>query len=258
MDIIEFYNKIVDTTKATGQGVPMFIAERLGLEEDVNKMGEDGYLVKYTQRYNHLPNDETICINGVYNVEKDEYAQKGIFMSSPLHFIRRWLSIDQTDDVGFKMYEGKTGKEVYDEWVERSKEQYHAWICENVAGLEAIKELTHITKADYSPSVSKELIDFIKEKKYYEENLPVGECRVKSNASIDNLEKIISAKNDIIKLMEGNPAHAEEMAKYKRELIEDEQEMEYRKSISKLFPADSTELIHDFVEALENAQKEKA
>jgi hypothetical protein len=138
--ITEFYNKMILITQETGQGVPMFIVEMGNLTDEINELVNKGK-VKII--------DDFACLTGIYCVEEDEAnSGKSLSMNSPLHFIRRWLGLDQSEDVMFCLWEGKTGKEVQDEWLVASEEAYQAWLTENKDGLEAIKNLQPITEEE--------------------------------------------------------------------------------------------------------------
>lgn len=254
MEIIEFYNSIVDITKNTGQGVPMFIVYKYGLESDVEKMIQDGLLVRYTKHNTYVSDNDTVCINGVYNPEKEEYSTKGVFMNS-LHFIRRWLEIDQTNDVTFKLFEGKTGEEAYAEWVEASKEAYFDWIRENVEGLEAIKTLKHLTKSDYkSTNFDVEVIEYIKTRGWYKDNESISECKEKSKEQLDLTKLIIPKKQEMVKLLQSanDEKYSEDIVKYQKEIKEDETELALREAIDNLLPSNSSESIQEFISNLTN------
>lgn len=134
---LKLYNIIVDSTKKTGQGIPMFLILKLYDEDIVDSMISKGYLVKYTQEFKYLDDDEVLCIKGVYNPESelDSYS---------LQFIRKWLGIDQTQDFPFTNFKDKTPQEAYEYWEEITKDEYKEWVEKNMDGLNAIKNLNHL------------------------------------------------------------------------------------------------------------------
>jgi len=142
MTTLELYNKIVLMTQRTGQGLPWFIVEKLGLEDEVEQMIEKEILVKYSSGYSSL--DKWVCINGVFNPEK--YYEEGHKLNSSLHFIRRWLNLDQSEDAPFMLYKDITPKEAYENWLIDSKDVYEKWLVENKEGLDAITNLKQLTE----------------------------------------------------------------------------------------------------------------
>jgi hypothetical protein len=130
---------MISLTQKTGQGTPMFVVEMANLTEEIEDLVEKGKVQII---------DDFVCLTGIYCVEAEEAKIGGIKMNSPLHFIRRWLGLDQSGDVMFALWEGKTGKEVHDEWLVSSEEDYQAWLSENKEGLDAITNFQPVTEEE--------------------------------------------------------------------------------------------------------------
>lgn len=249
--ISEFYNKMIIITQETGQGVPMFVVEMGGLTEEINELVEKGK-VKII--------DDFVCLTGIYCVEEDEAKSGGLKMNSPLHFIRRWLGLDQSEDVMFCLWEGKTGKEVHEEWLVDSEEAYQEWLAENKDGLEAIKNLQPLTESDLFPervriisdiTVSPELINFITTRGWYANNESVSTCMKLNNEQKSVTESLISAHKKLLALydMKDNLSEKDQLG-YQESVSEIEQyelELSYRKELNNLLSNGSSELIQDFL-----------
>ena len=248
------YNSIVDITKKTGQGVPLFVVERLGLVEAADIMVEKGILNKYHQQYSHLPDDTTYCINGVYNVENDmgESKGKGVFMSSSLHFIRRWLNLDQSQDILFKIVKDKTGDDVYKQWLIDSKPEYLNWIKKNLEGIEALNKLEHLTHLDLTTGTSLEVgtesYELLVSRIWFTDNEKVSECIRLNDEAMDVIKQQIRLTKEILSLYskKSNNADDAEVKRHNLFLAETSKELDIRKGwYTTMILADDAELIQN-------------
>jgi hypothetical protein len=242
---------MISFTQQTGQGMPMFVVYRAGLTDEINDLVEKGKVQII---------DDFVCLTGIYCVEAEEAKIGGLKMNSPLHFIRRWLGLDQSGDVMFCLWEGKTGKEVHDEWLASSEEDYQQWLIENKEGLDAITNFQPVTESELFPersvssndvSVSPELFEFITTREWYTDNESVSLCLQQSDEQKSLVDALIKAHKQLISLYDtkGNLSNIEQ-SEYQESVskIEGyELELSYRTEISKMLSGGSSQLIQDFL-----------
>tara|TARA_R110000772_G_scaffold79172_2_gene169492 strand:+ start:2167 stop:2961 length:795 start_codon:yes stop_codon:yes gene_type:complete len=188
----DLYNSIVDMTKKTGQGIPMFIVDKLGKHAELDQLKKLELVEVLTEYYGTLPDDVTIVIKGVYSAYRDDNLSQGLI------FLRRWLNHDQSKDIPFSHVSSDGGetyrdsKEVYNEWRIDSKDDYVKWISDNLEELEAIPYLTHKTDAELLTFMisditkGSEIHEYLTSRGWYKDNLLIDECVVRSLSGIDN------------------------------------------------------------------------
>lgn len=120
----EFYQAVVELYKKTGQGVPGFIKTKIN-PKIIDELVSDGKLKIVTTNYSYLPNEEWICLTGVYCPEEDSDMRSYSFM-------RLYLKIDDLG-LGLKM------KDVLSN--ENFMKEYNIWFNNNKDLLEKIEKL---------------------------------------------------------------------------------------------------------------------
>lgn len=162
--LLEFYNKLIGLTKATGQGVPLFVVQKAGLVAEMDEMVDKGHLKKINNGSGGFDHALTFyCLTDIYCVEEEEDNGN----PQALYFIRRFLGVDQSKDFPFaKHYEGG-----YDRWLEQAEVDYDQWCEDNKVGLEALLNLTEVTELPGGMSdpvtPSQELVDWVQDKNLY-------------------------------------------------------------------------------------------
>lgn len=219
MNKTEFYNSVAKFTKSCGQGLNLKFAYRIpGFSMDMlNELIEMGLLKLVHQDYSYLPDDDWICLTGIYCVEED---------SDNMFFMRYYLNFedDMVSNAAEKL--NKTREDLIAERIDRYKE----FLNKNLEGLEAIKRIN--TDIQIKDELSQEMVTFLKEKTWYKNNLSVKE----------SLEKCISVNSDeekelkILKELNGLYKKSIEIKPdtYKKELEENEKELEETKTNLKL------------------------
>lgn len=216
----EFYKKVLSVYKETGQGTPMFVADKLGIRYLVDEMVQDGLLQIVTNHYSYLPDDVTICLTDVYCVEKEMAKGNG----RALDFVRRYLGLPGNSVLDQKVEEffqkNPQEREKYDN-------EYLEWLEENKEILEKSFQKEPI-EIDEDSSLDRDTISFLKERAWYKNNLTVEESLRKSNEA-NSLEK---QKLSLIKQLNGlykaDPKYIKELEKNEKELVEVETELKLR------------------------------
>jgi hypothetical protein len=225
MNKIEFYNKVVEIYKKTGQGVPKFIADKAGddIFEDLEK---DGLVKLVVRNYSHLPDDETICLTKGYCVEDDT---KGKDMSA-LTFIRIYRGVDPVIEIA--NYKVSLNEIVRDpEWML----PYSTWLSKNKKLLEEGDAIELLDESAYNgEELSDETVEYLKTRGWYEENLTVSECIERMKSGDKDNRKKMEILTELI-MLQNTPSVRE---KYKDSLAENIKEKEdlvnnekYRKRI---------------------------
>lgn len=225
MNKIEFYNKVIEIYRQTGQGVPKFIADKAG-NDIFEELEKDGLVKLIVTPYNHLPDDEVICLTKGYCVEEDTRDHN----MSALTYIRIYKNIDPVIELGnYKV----TLKEAignpdlmtpYSEWLNKNKKK-----LEEGEKIELLDE----TLSD-SAELSDETIEYLKTRDWYKENLTILECLNEMfNGDRDNVRRMEIFKQLID--LQSTPSVRD---KYKDDLaknIKDKEDLEknekYRKRI---------------------------
>ena len=124
----EFYNIVVDIYKKTGQGLAGFVTLKTG-REALDELVAEGKLKTYVNHYSYLPDDEWICLTGVYCAEEDMQNGEG----RALTFIRRYLNIPNDSGIEKKIQEylDANPKEK-----EKLDNDYNTWLNKNKELLE--------------------------------------------------------------------------------------------------------------------------
>ena len=137
MTLLEFYNAIINVTRETGQGVPLFVAQRANLVDELDDMVNNGYLKKINT-YGREDNALTFyCLPGIYCAEESEVNGE----HSALHFVRLYLNKLNKNDFPFTHMDGG-----YDYWFSEIKDKYDKWLIDNKVGLDTLSNLENVTE----------------------------------------------------------------------------------------------------------------
>lgn len=219
MTQVEFYNAAVKVYRETGQGVPGFFRMKLP-SRVIDGLIEKGLMKSITIPFNHLPDDETLCITKGYCVEEDMVGDK---RWSALAFLRFYKSIPQGLEHIGAMGNEKLAQDP--EFMER----YAEWLKLNHAKL--TEKITELSDDMVFGVLSKDAEDLLKGRDWYKNNLTIEE-------SLDNLRdrnrlilKSISLHKQMRDLTQGEPAHQAEYNNSVQKLAEDEAELKLRHEI---------------------------
>jgi len=137
MTLLEFYNAIINVTRETGQGVPLFIAQRANLVDELDEMVNNGFLKKINTN-GHEHNMFTFyCLPGIYCAEESEVNG----YPNVLYFVRKYLNKLDENDFPFTHIEGG-----YNRWFSEIKDKYDKWLIDNKVGLDALSNLENVTE----------------------------------------------------------------------------------------------------------------
>jgi hypothetical protein len=166
----EIYNSAIEMYKKTGQGLPGFITLKIGRDE-IDELIEEGKLKSIKQHYSYLPDDEWLCLTGVYCVEEE--MAKG--NHRPLDFIRIYLGVKGNSGIDAKM------KEFFDENPEEKLKydnEYKEWLNTNKEILEKSFQIqkVEIPSTPSKTTINKELSEYIKDSNWYIDNYSVKEA----------------------------------------------------------------------------------
>lgn len=186
----DLYNSIVDLTKKTGQGTPMFVIDELDLHDELEQLKKLDLVTVTITSYIRGSNLHQINIKNVYCVGDD---------IRDISFLRRWLKIDQSEDIPFSIMEGNR-KDNFNEWKINTKDSYVKWISDNLEKLEAINDLEHKKDSElcsYVMSDIKEgtdIYDYLVSRKWYIDNVSIQKGIYDSTKKIkdDNTNKDIN------------------------------------------------------------------
>lgn len=245
MNKIEFYNAIVKTYKKTGQGVPTFIALKLD-PSIVEELISEG-LIKLVngRKYNHLPNDEFLCLTKGYCVEEDTE------IPSALSCIRLYLGIDPIIELG-------NSKLSISDALKNSDfmNQYATWLKKNEKSLKEMETIDVIESlGEESDEIPNDVIDYIKTRGWYKSNENVSNCLVELTIGDNKLTEKESITNQLIglydQLMFKNGKTPEGISKkkeYENDIISYKNEKKIRTKIrTYLLKQNKNSLIKDLI-----------
>lgn len=206
MNKIEFYNKMINIYKSTGQGVPKFIADRAG-DDIVDELVKDGLVKIVVNRFNHLSDDITICLTKGYCVE--DYTSN--HDTSALTFLRIYLNHDPVIELGefrvslrdaIRNPDYMTG---YSEWLLKNKEK-----------LDEGEKIEFLDETDVA-ELSDETIEYLKTRRWYKEDETILDCIKSMNDGDTDIDKELKIYDELIMLK----TSASVRDKYQEEVKED-------------------------------------
>ncbi len=222
MNKIEFYNKLVDMYRSTGQGIATMFTDRIIDRSYINELVDDGLCKIVHQGFSYLPDEDWVCLTGVYCVENDTVNKD----TSALTFLRIYKSIDPPVDLG------GLGKVTLAEAIKNPDfmTPYAVWLEKNKVELEKGDKIVYLDETLFdNAELSDETIKYLKTRGWYTDNLIVSKCieRMKSGDK-DNIRKM-EILNELI-MLQSTPSVRE---KYKESLEENIKEREDLKNDEK-------------------------
>lgn len=222
MNKIEFYNKLVDMYRSTGQGIATIFTDRIVDRSVVNELISDGLCKIVHQGFSYLPDEDWVCLTKVYCVEDDTVNKD----SSALTYLRIYKGIDPPIELG------NLGKMTLSQCIKNPEimEPYAEWLKKNKVMLEKGDKIDYLEEDDLK-EFSGDTITYIKERSWYKENKTVNMCIKEISKTEENIEKQFPILNELIMLMNSS---LEAKSKYKNELIQHTQDIEDNKKELKL------------------------
>lgn len=219
MTQVEFYNAAVKVYRETGQGVPGFLRMKLP-SRVIDGLIEKGLMKSVVIPFNHLPDDETLCITKGYCVEEDIVGDK---RCSALAFLRFYKSIPQgLEHIGMmgneKLAQDPEFMEKYAEWLKLN----HAKLTEKV---------TELSEDMVFGVLSKDAEDYLKTREWYTDNESVEKALDSLRDKNRLILKSISLNKEMRDLTKGEPRHQVEYNKSVKQISEDESELKLRHEI---------------------------
>lgn len=222
MNKIEFYNKLVDMYRSTGQGIDTMFTDRFVDRSIVEELISDGLCKIIHIPMSYLSDENWVCLTNVYCVEEDMLRKE----QSSLTYLRIYKGIDPPIDLG------NLGKVTLSEAIKNTDLMipYAEWLKKNKVELEKGDKIQYIDENDFK-EFSNDTISFIKEQSWYKENKTVNICIKEITKREDNIEKQFPILKELISLM--NTSY-ETKERYKNELIEHQKDLENNKKEIKL------------------------
>jgi hypothetical protein len=215
MNKVELYNKIVNVYKATGQGTSMIISHSIG-RDLINELVEDGLVKIIRQNYNHLPDDEWICLTKGYCVEED-YIEKD---TESLTFMRLYIGLNELISLGgFKFTSSNAIKDP--EFMKR----YVIWLEKNKDKLAEISTIEHLDET-IGDTLKDDIVEYIKSRTWYSKNDIVSVCLKKMSDINDDMYKQISILTELINLKNTSSETRERYSETLNENIKEKEELE--------------------------------
>jgi len=213
MNKVEFYNKIVDLYKSTGQGTPLFVGAQIGMSI-VDELIEDGLVKIVTHQFSYLPNDEKICLTKGYCVE-DDISHKDMIA---LNCIRFYLNIDPVVEFGKYTVTLKDCSQNL-EFVEK----YFEWFKKNKKKLDEIKDIQYLEESE----LNDEVIEFLKNENFYKKNKILSNCLkdIISNTSL--YIRRIEIYKELISLMKTSDEYKDKLKQNTEECEVVEKELKF-------------------------------
>ena len=221
----EFYNKVLGIYQKTGQGTPMFIADKLGIRDLVEEMVTEGLFKIKTLRYGSLPDDVTICLSKGYCVEDDVTMRD----TSALTCMRIYLGLEKPIELGNVLQMSLLDCIQNPEWMTK----YVEWLNKNKEKLAESKTIEEIEETGIH--FNDEELEYIKGKDWYKDNNTIKKCLEEMHPNDDLNVKHLRCLNEIISL-ENNPKvkdkFVDALKDHQIELEDLKKDMKIRKKIN--------------------------
>lgn len=203
MTIEEFYDKAVSIYQKNGQGLPYKLMKPY--HHLANELINMGLLKIIINRYNHLPDDEWLCLTNVICPE-ESMSQKD---SSVLHFLRYYLGVKE-DGIFANIPKNDDFQTKYKIWLEDNREElekipslpkFNDLNKTNVINInideyeDVIKECKNTNRYSNNDKVSNIIFNCDEKLSLYDKLIPL----MKQINSID-LTKTLKERDDVIKL----------------------------------------------------------
>lgn len=227
MTKVEFYNSVVKVYNETGQGVPGFLRMKMN-PRIIDSLIEEGYLKSVTIPFNHLPDDESICLTKGYCVEEDMLDRSTL----PLSYVRLYKGLEQ----GLQTLTGMTNEKLvtnpefmtgYAEWLNKN----HSKLTEKIELLDE--------NMKFQPLTTEEM-EYLQSRDWFKQNKSVGDCIDNMYEKTSNLRESLGLYKQLLKLYESSTTHSNKIEKTLEERNDVEKELKMR------------ETIHDFLSECKN------
>lgn len=249
MNKSEFYKKLIDVHRSTGQGLSGLV--RVAGNEESQKIGrfldeliQEG-LIERCDTGGSLGHPESnifyVPTKG-YNVWKDDGGQTQRFKGRYLNFIRFYLGvlvdedrkdISDNDDTKMKRLLNPSMQDFIRE--PNTMDEYTKWLKRNN---DSLKEMIGLDDFYEEPEInlSDDELVWLKDRKWYIENKSIGLCLKQSIESMEKANKKISINKELIGLYKSDSKkYKEEIKKSKDDIENCKLEILKRKRVHKLF-----------------------
>ena len=186
----------------------------------IDQLIEEGFLKEVTIRFNHLPDDSTICLAKGYCVEEDMLDRD----TTPLAYLRLYKGLEQ----GLEHITGMTNEKLvqspdfmsgYTEWLKKNHEKLTQVI--NPVDEEMAFHPLNLEEREYLIS-----------RDWYKSNLKIDKAIDEMRDKTGRLREEISLHRQMINLCEGRPSHKDNYDKSVVGKAEAEKELKIRERIS--------------------------
>lgn len=203
----EFYNKVVEIYQKTGQGTPDFLRAKLG-DKIIDELIQEGKLKLVVTKFNHLPDDRTLCLTKGYCVEDHTQGNN----LSALFYMRVYRGIDEISRIGAERFMLKDAiKNV------EFMEKYVVWLKENEKQLtEKIDDYVGDGSSEGDKLTDKE-IKFLWGRNLFKNNRSINRSIERINELIDVEGKLIVEYDNIIQYSKKSKSYKEKIPKYEKE-----------------------------------------
>jgi len=234
----ELYENVVDITAKHGQGIPLFmLKQNKEVQDALDSLITEKKVKIVTKSYSHLPDDETICLEGVYCIE-EELSKSGGNLSH-MSFLRHLLGSSENIPAF-----GKTDTEIAQS--EEGKPLYEAWLKDNKEGLDALVALKGNPIEYKVEKLTDEEKDFLTSRGWYEKNKTIKEGLEISEKTIPDRNKQIEIVAEIIDLKKQDKKHEDEVKSDIEENKKNIAELEIRLKINSLMKGmENTQLVQE-------------
>jgi len=219
MNKTEFYNSVVEVYNKTGQGVPGFLRFKMD-NRVIDQLIEEGFLKEVTIRFNHLPDDSTICLAKGYCVEEDMLDRD----TTPLAYLRLYKGLEQ----GLEHITGMTNEKLV-----QSPDfmlGYTEWLKNNHTKLTEV--INPVDEEMIFHPLSPEEREYLISRDWYKSNEKIEKAIDQMRDKTGRLREEISLHRQMISLCEGRESHKDSYDKSVVGKAEAEKELKIRERIS--------------------------
>jgi hypothetical protein len=183
----EFYKKLIELYKSTGQGIPYGILPS-NIKDIVDSLVKDGLVKLVTIHYSYLPNDVFVCLTGTYCVEEDSDK-------ASLTYMRIYLNVE---DLGLNTKLSDVKK---DPKYSSIMKGYNEWLNKNKEELEKVDTLdSDISDEILVDQLSSDVLEYLKKLKCYRDNYSIQDSIYYIKDFLGNVRKQLELSNQLVSL----------------------------------------------------------